>query len=150
MARSASPRDLPDDGCPDLGIPACLSCPLARCRYEMEEGSGELREAMRAAGLTRPRRTFPPPSGLFASADRLDMVAVTRALPAPRIAHPKKPSGGKENLCSPAVYALPGTTATCPRCGARARATATGLLSHHIDPNTSTKGTNGNADGEHE
>ena len=23
------------DGCPDLGIPSCLTCPLARCRYDM-------------------------------------------------------------------------------------------------------------------
>lgn len=24
------------DGCPDLGIPSCLTCPLPQCRYDME------------------------------------------------------------------------------------------------------------------
>ncbi len=26
------------DGCPDLGIPSCLVCPLPACRYEMPPG----------------------------------------------------------------------------------------------------------------
>ena len=30
---------LVDDGCPDLGIPSCLACPLSACRYERPPGA---------------------------------------------------------------------------------------------------------------
>lgn len=29
------------DGCPDLGIPSCLACPLPRCRYDMGPNAAE-------------------------------------------------------------------------------------------------------------
>lgn len=36
MSRAGQPPDdltYPDTGCPDLGIPSCLTCPLPECRY---------------------------------------------------------------------------------------------------------------------
>ena len=47
-----------DDGCPDLGIPTCLSCPLPACRYSLppKRAGAIIRErtvaAMTAAGMS--------------------------------------------------------------------------------------------------
>jgi len=55
---------LPEDthyevgGCPDLGIPSCLACPLPRCRYDLQSGEARaLLQAMRLKVLTDAGRT---------------------------------------------------------------------------------------------
>lgn len=54
------PDDLvyPDTGCPDLGIPACVRCPLSLCRFDMPAGRAKAEltmlrlRALLAAGLS--------------------------------------------------------------------------------------------------
>ena len=45
----------PDNGCPDLGIPSCLSCPLPRCRYDVAGGARAMTNKARDRAIVRLR-----------------------------------------------------------------------------------------------
>ena len=48
----------PDTGCPDLGIPRCVSCPLAVCRWDLppRESARLVRRAQRTVKQAEIRR----------------------------------------------------------------------------------------------
>ena len=44
---------VPDTGCPDLNIPSCLSCPLPKCRYDVEGGARAILNSERDRAIVR-------------------------------------------------------------------------------------------------
>lgn len=61
MSHNGLPEDMEyqDSGCPDLGIPECLRCPLAQCRYEMAPGKARATlDAARLAVLLKEGKTM--------------------------------------------------------------------------------------------
>ena len=56
--------DYQDDGCEVA--PACLSCPLPRCRYEAHNGLRRIRAALRREEIARLRRLGLGPDAIAA------------------------------------------------------------------------------------